>query len=239
MKKIIALLLAVFMLLSLCACGNGQETGSSDENPTTSTSEPSVEEVKKVGLRVDLKAVTNTVKVTSSTGESEDLIDHGRDGYEYVEHPLTKSYYKVPGAFSYNAWNCVYEMKEQPLDTEYTFTYESAFESRGGTMFLMNENFYYTFYSIPSSLKIDLNGTITSDYFSVNVAKLRSEDVTDIEYFYAFSASGKNITFKKINDNEYMLSSTEPIESLEITPDSGLKYTATEQKTSYKITLDE
>lgn len=192
-------------------------------------------------LRIDLKGVTDTITVKSSTGESEDLIDHGNDGYEYAEHPLTKSYYHSPSTFSHNMWkqNCVYAMKEQPLDTEYTFTYAPKLEIGNGTMFLMNENFYYTFYLIPSSLTIDLNGTMTSDYFNVNVAKLRSEDVTDIEYLFKFSASGQKMTFKKIKDNEYVISSTEPIKELVIDPENGLNYVAEDEKTSYTITLDD
>ena len=241
MKKIIALLLAVFMLLSLCACGNGQETGSSTDNHTNSKVENSKpEEVQKMGLRIDLRAVTNTVKVKSSTGESEDLIDH-LDSYEYAEHPLTKYFYSRPGAFSYNAWNCIYEMKEQPLDTEYTFNYETKFASRGGTMFLINENFYYGL-AIPSTLKIDLKGNITLPGGSgMSVAKLRSDDITDIEYLFEFDTGigSKDISLKKISDTEYVISSTEPIKELVIDPENGLNYVAEEEKTSYTITLDD
>ncbi len=241
MKKIIALFLAILMLFSLCACGNNQGTESSNENSTNSKVENSKpEKVEKIGLRIDLKAVTNTITAKSSTGESEDLIDH-YDGYEYVEHPLTKSYRKVPGAFSYDAWNCVYEMKEQPLDTEYTFNYETKFASRGGTIFLINENFYYSL-AIPSTLKIDLKGNITLPGGSgMSVAKLRSDDITDIEYLFEFDTGigSKDISLKKISDTEYVISSTEPIKELVIDPENGLNYVAEEEKTSYTITLDD
>lgn len=241
MKKIIALLLAVLMLLSLCACGNEKKSEISDDNSANSV----VEEVKKAGLKISLKGVTNTITVKSNTGESEELIEYIGSGYNETEHPITSNYIYTPSAYSYSAWNGYFAFKEQPLDTEYTFSYE--YNIRTGSMFIRNEHFYYNIYSIPSNFKIDLKGNLTltncknGEGYSVNVAKLRSSDDNDIEYFFSFEADDTNndISLTKISDYEYIISSTEPIKGLVIYPESGSDYIANEEKTSYKVTLDE
>ena len=90
MKKIIALLLAILMLLSLCACGNVQSNSQQDQSePETSSSEITCEHTVKIGECKNCFTFVNHEHYQQVLDKLVELEANLRVGYDYTDYGTT------------------------------------------------------------------------------------------------------------------------------------------------------